>query len=58
MATQHIADEDLEAYIPGQFVAAATMEKHLLVCAHCLERLAEWEWKIIRQSRRTKKKTK
>lgn len=58
MATQHIAEEDLEAYALGHLVAAAALEKHLLGCAHCMERLAELEWKIIRQARRAKKKTK
>ena len=60
MATHHIADDDLQAYSQGGLAASemVPVEKHLLACAHCLERLAELEWKVIRRSRRTKKKTK
>jgi anti-sigma factor RsiW len=45
MATDHIADDDLEAYSLGRLSAAASapVEEHLLGCARCQDRLARWD---------------
>jgi anti-sigma factor RsiW len=45
MATYHTADDDLEAYSLGRLstAASAPLERHLLGCASCLDRLAGWD---------------
>lgn len=45
MAAIHIDDDALEAYSLGRLADAdaAPVEEHLLVCAECRDRLAEWD---------------
>jgi anti-sigma factor RsiW len=45
MASRHISDDDLELYALGRLDEsdAAPVEEHLLTCAECRERLAQWD---------------
>jgi hypothetical protein len=43
MVARHIDDDALEAYSLGRLAAVEPAEEHLLVCADCRERLAQWD---------------